>query len=411
MAALRRTTAADVAHAAVDARGPHHKSPLRMVSLTRLERAVQLRAAAGRAPSEEMQMLAGLERVKYVWVFPETHDVVLAGPADDWQQDAEGRLVTKGSSHPVLRLDDLVVVLRYMQSAADARFGCSITPTEEGLARTRAFVAESSQTPLKPGHADEWLEKLRSQLGRQNIVIHGIDPHTRVGRVMVEADYRMKLVGMGLEEGVLGVPSYLSGVQLNKDGTAPPLDVLRWWFTLNYDAIRATPQHDGFELVGQGVKVLSENELLTATGQHVHTGGSSVLNHQFAHDFTEHFPELAAKYPVYAELQNIFDLALVGALVRTEKLPDRADWHLTCFGDPKQYPVELHDAPETVESVINHRVVNKAHILVGVSGGVSVDPNKLLQTPDLMKLDYGVLQGQRGAFKPKTASPEVWWWE
>jgi len=158
------------------------------------------------------------------------------------------------------------------------------------------------------------------------------------------------------------------------------------------------------------VKVLSENELLTATGQQVHTGGSSVLNDQFARDFTAHFPELAAKYPVYAELQNIFDLALVGALVRTEKLPDRADWHLTCFGDPKQYAVELHDAPAAVDSVMNHRVVNKVHILVGVSGGVSVDPNKLVQ-PEEMKIDYGVLQGQRGAFKPKTAAPDLWWWE
>ena len=135
-----------------------------------------------------------------------------------------------------------------------------------------------------------------------------------------------------------------------------------------------------------------------------------MLNDQFARDFTAHFPELAAKYPVYAELQNIFDLALVGALVRTEKLPDRADWHLTCFGDPKQYAVELHDAPAAVDSVMNHRVVNKVHILVGVSGGVSVDPNKLVQ-PEEMKIDYGVLQGQRGAFKPKTAAPDLWWWE
>ena len=357
-----------------------------------------------------MQMLAGLERIKYVLVYPETHDLVLAGPADDWETDPEGRIVAKGSSHPIVRLDDLVVVLRYMRSAKDARFGCSITPTADGLARTKDFVAESNRAPLKPGQRDSWLEQLRSHLGKQTIEVNGIDPRTRVGRVMVEADYRMKLVGLGLEDGVLGVPSYLSTVTLEKDGSVPPLDVLRWWFTLNYDAVQATAGHDAFEIHGQGVKVLSENELLTATGQQVHTGQSNMLNDQFAHNFTEHFPELAAKYPVYAELQNIFDLALVGALIRTEKLAERTDWHLTCFGDPNEYAVELEDAPQTVDTVINHRIIKGVHILVGVSGGVSCDPSPLVRA-DAIGLDYGRLQDTRTFAKPKAASPEVWWWD
>ena len=94
----------------------HHPSRMRKVSLTRFERAVQLSLAAGRQPTEAMQMMAGLERIKYVLVYPETHDLVLAGPADDWQTDPEGRIVAKTSNHPIVRLDDLVVVLRYMLS-------------------------------------------------------------------------------------------------------------------------------------------------------------------------------------------------------------------------------------------------------------------------------------------------------
>ena len=60
---------------------------------------------------------------------------------------------------------------------------------------------------------------------------------TRVAQVLVEADYRMKLVGIGLEEGVLGVPSYLD--MLKSTTAAPPLNVLRWWFTMNYKAVAA----------------------------------------------------------------------------------------------------------------------------------------------------------------------------
>src|SRR4029079_9479282 len=104
-------------------------------------------------------------------------------------------------------------------------------PTSEGLARTRDFAEHSSAAPLKPGQRPAWLKKLREQLGRQTITVDGIDPRTRFARVMVEADYRMKLVGMGLEEGTIDVPSYLQLVGA-KRGASAPLDVLRWWFTL-----------------------------------------------------------------------------------------------------------------------------------------------------------------------------------
>jgi hypothetical protein len=50
-------------------------SPLRKVSLNRLEKAVQMRRAAGRDPSEAMQMLAGLQRIQYVLVYPESGDL------------------------------------------------------------------------------------------------------------------------------------------------------------------------------------------------------------------------------------------------------------------------------------------------------------------------------------------------
>ena len=40
-----------------------------------------------------MQTLAGLKRIKYILVYPETGDIVLAGPAGDWRRDVEGRFV------------------------------------------------------------------------------------------------------------------------------------------------------------------------------------------------------------------------------------------------------------------------------------------------------------------------------
>ncbi len=54
------------------------------------------------------------------------------------------------------------------------------------------------------------VEELRTLLGRQDIQIFGdLDPQTRVARVLVEADYRMKLIGIGVEKPPVNMVSYV----------------------------------------------------------------------------------------------------------------------------------------------------------------------------------------------------------
>ena len=385
---------------------------MRKVSLTRLEKHVQLCLAAGRAPNDEMMNLAGLEKIQYVLIYPESQDLVLAGPAGPWRVDDEGRRVSRVSGRPIVQLDDLVVLFRLLTATPGAAFGCSINPTQEGLARTKQFAEQSRATPLRPGQRPAWLRQLRSSMGLQNISVEGIDPRTRVARVLVEADYRMKLVGMGLEPGTADVPSYLDLIKVARGEAPPALDVLRWWFTLKYDAVRATPDRDAFEIRGPGAQVLSENEFLTAVGQRVHTGKSEPTNQEFANRFTQHFAALAEKYPVYADLQNIFDLALVAALVKSEELSRRVNWHMICFGDPRQYQVALGQAPVSVESVINHRLVSGKHLIVGVSGGVRAEPWKFVSNGAIKSDNYGALRAQRNNDSADEQLPlDAWWWD
>lgn len=386
------------------------QAELRKVSLPRLEREVQLLWAFGKPPTEAMRMLAGLQRVKYVFVYPETGDVVLAGPAGDWHFDAEGRPVSADGGVPVVQLDDFVVLLRNAQHEA-GKFTCSITPRRESLAAAQAFLNESAKTPLKSEQRPAWLANLRRLVGKQAIEVQGLDARTRAARVIVEADYRMKLVGMGLEEGVFGVTSYLDSIEVAPGESPPPMSVLRWWFTTNYAAVKATPQRDAFEWQGSSVKVLSENEMLTARGERVHTGKSDVLNEQFAHSFSQHFDALATKYPIYAELRNVFDLALVAALLVAEDLPGRVQWHVTHFGDPQRHQVGLGVAPTDVESVVNHRVIQRKYVVAGVSGGVLVDTGPLAQRAAITIDQYGALHAGRAQSAPKDLPPEAWWWD
>src|SRR6185503_21345406 len=102
--------------------------------------------------------------------------------------------LSKVTNQPVLRLDDLLVLLRRGADAGDSHFGCSINPRQEALAKTQAFLASSSQRPLEPGQRPKWLRDVRDSVGKQDIELFGIEPTSRVAGVLVAADYHMKLI-------------------------------------------------------------------------------------------------------------------------------------------------------------------------------------------------------------------------
>lgn len=389
------------------------ESSLRKVSLNRLEKECQLLAAAGKNPTESMSRLAGIYEIKYLLVYPETGDIVIAGPAGDWQTDVEGVAVNVRTGRPLFRLDDLVVCLRNAVEF-DGKFGCSIDPRQANLKATQEFV---STTRLK---GRRWREGLQNALGLQDISVDGIDPQSVVARVIVEADYRMKLVGMNLEKGVPGVESFLNGVKLDKNGNVPPTDVMRLEFMLNYDNISVTEARDAYQLLGQGVKVVSEKELLNKQGERIHTGKSEGPAAEFARGFTKHFNAMAKQYPIYAQLKNVFDLAMIANLIKSQGIDKACKWNLSYFGPAKSgqlaYETRRGNIPREVKTVMNYREVDGrkngrkvTHLIVGISGGVTFDAGKFLQSKGAITKDtYGKLKLDRKTAKP---SSDNWWWD
>ena len=63
-------------------RGSVRTSPMRMVSLYRLERFASKQLEQGESLSNEVLSLAGLSRLEFVFFLPESKDIVIAGPAD-----------------------------------------------------------------------------------------------------------------------------------------------------------------------------------------------------------------------------------------------------------------------------------------------------------------------------------------
>ncbi len=107
--ANQRLAAARTKRADTDVMRP---AELRKVSLNRLEAAIADRLASGGAIDQEMQALAGLTAVQYVFFYPETNDIVVAGPAEGFFADPTDRLVGLETGRPVVLLEDLVTALR-----------------------------------------------------------------------------------------------------------------------------------------------------------------------------------------------------------------------------------------------------------------------------------------------------------
>jgi hypothetical protein len=84
---------------------------------------------------------------------------------------------------------------------------------------------------------------------------------------------------------------------------------------------------------------------------------------------------------------------------------------MTCFGDPRQYAVALAHAPQSVESVINHRLVNGKHLIVGVSGGVLAQPYRFVASGGIQTDTYGGLQAERTNSTADELPLDAWWWD
>lgn len=380
------------------------QSDLRMVSLTRLEAEVSRRVAAGEPVVESMKKLAGLSQIKYVFVYPESNEIVIAGPAEGWKYEANGVAVGSASGKPALQLDDLVTVLRTFSPGARQMFGCSIDPRPEGLKAVKQFVTESQNAgPLPAGGAKSWASKLGNKLGRQDISIYGVPSNSHVARVILEADYKMKLIGIGKLEGGSNVPDYFELTQKHPEFASSSVEALRWWLSMKYDAVLHSPDRTAFEIAGSSVQCKSENEHLKESGERVHTGKAEPINDMFAKNFTEHYSELAAKDPVFADLQSVFDLALVAALIDREDLDGKAHWNRGAFSPNGAYRVASYNVPKTVDTVVNHRVYKGKDVVVQVAGGVRADVAAVVTDESLQK---------ESTTATKPALPEGrWWWD
>ena len=404
------TKAADLARTSNQNRDINADSSLRLVSLSRLEQHVQQLIEDGQPIPDDVLNLAGLSEVRYLFLFQETGDVVIGGPAGKWETAEDGRSISVSSHRPTLQLDDLVTLSRTFAKDGSRFFMCSIDPRQGQVKALQDYVS-ANRRQLNARTAQQWAQKLEDTLGLQDVVVQGLPANSRVASVIVDADYRMKEIGIGKREGVSGMKSYFDLLSRSERRGSRSMDALRWWMTVGYDAIKVAPDGLAFELTGRAVECLSENQLVKADGLREATGKADRANAEFAALFTDHLPQLAEKDPVFADLQNVFDLALVSALINTNQMAQRTTgWAPTTFASAGDYAPATVEVPEELMTAAACRVYSGGDVVIQVAGGVRGDLMKIVRNPESF-ISADELKAEVGKAHPAGHSVGQWWWD
>lgn len=380
-------------------------SALRKISLRRLLAEVLRCRRADEALPEEVQRLAGLTQIAYVFLDPENQDVIVAGPAGAWATNLAEVPVSLENGQPVLTLDDLLTALRLFSPNEEPRqwLAVSIDPTADGLRRYHelqqkipARISDSQRSGLIEAIRPE----LENSLGLANIQVYGLPSGSNLAHVLIAADYQMKLIGIGLEPPPVRLTTFLDAI------SGAMNQMQRWWLVPDYGCLIESPDRTALAIKKTGVQLLTEDFDLDGQGRLVASGRKpSRASRSYAASFTKHFEELAAKHAGFARLRQAVDWLIVAAWLQSVGAFRGDAWTDSPLFDPQQLPGIQLPEPKKAPCVAN--AVWKDRLLVmPVGGGVSIEPWRALQK-DHLTVDP---QPFRDLKPLKNASPN-WWWD
>lgn len=361
----------------------------RLISLSAIRDLVLKSNSDGTPIPEEAAYLGGLTRVENIFVYPDRNDIVIAGPAEPWAIGPNGTVVGTKTGRPVIHLDDLLNALKTVEDARKTGISVSIEPTPEGSQRLKRLL---SQVRLN-GAQVNWASlegAMREAFGPQQVLLNGVSPNSHMARVILAADYKMKLYGMNLAEApVAGLPSYLEMVRSSSSRNLQS----RWWMAADYDSIEHSKDRTAWKLNGRGIKTMTEEEHMLADGTYKSKGKADAVAQKWADLFTSKLDQLAVKEPVFGELRNIMDLCVVAAIIESYDLQSLAQCDLkSLVGDSSQVNLIDVQFPKSLDPQCSF-VQTAQGFLVSASGGVEVnswlEASKAVESDKLAAIESG----------------------
>ena len=116
-----------------------------------------------------------------------------------------------------------------------------------------------------------------------------------------------------------------------------------------------------------------------------------VVARKFTDRFTRNYGKLSESILPFADLANLTDLALLAALIGTDRLHEKVGWDLSWAMDPKGYPEARMAVPKGARTLVNYHSAGK--MIIFSSGGVRLSPGQDVQKR--VRDEKGALKDQR----------------
>ena len=254
---------------------------------------------------------------------------------------------------------------------------------------------------MEEAHAKRILDGTIQSLGMAGVVTFGIDSDTHLARRMIEADYRMKSIGIGNDPPPIPMKTFHNQIK------SPPRTIMqRWWLVPNYERIGIAADRLSAKLVGAGVKLLTENYQRDKKGGMVKSKQKpSAASLAYTKSFTTNFEKIAQMSSSFGQLRNGIDLLIVAAFLRAEDLYRKTDFEPKWIDNRKiefEMTARIKNAPCLINSKWNGR---RFFTLAG--GGVSIVPSTAFAKENLIKVDPKEIARMR----PDPKKKENWWWD
>src|SRR4051812_11707230 len=346
---------------------------LKFVSLVKITSDLRNAIESNKSVPNDVKYLSGLTQIHYILLYPDDKDLLIAGPAEEI--DATNPMQPRGklTGRPVLQLDDLIAALR-RANGPDGRkpFGCSIDPPPNAVERAKAVLD-------RVGSSDRALlaREMAREMGPQQVRLFGAPPDSRLAFICVAADYQLKRYTTVTD------PFPLAGIGHPVDNSRPAGN--GYWFEVSYDKLLVNADNTAYEIRGPRLQMKVGAIPFDAKG-------ATERAKTWAAQVNKNIPALAAAAPIYADLQNVADLALLAALIQKDKLAQRASWDPNFLLDESKYKTRTIPIPRTCDTIVNYAAGSLT------AGGVSLNPGSSVNEDNRERDESGTLKSvaQRG---------------
>jgi hypothetical protein len=374
------------------------------LSLRGLSNAMTSALVKGEAVPEECKTLAGIGYLEgYILDDASSRDVILVG--------------LRSKNRPNLHLDDLVANMRCI----DERYAypyCSLDPTPEHTKAMLDLFGESRETTSEEG-MQMIAHKMAETVGPQQVVVGGVPRNSRHAHVMIDADYYMKKLSLGLIS-IDGVTSYLDHlhnedkrrVLANEPSASTGTTMARFWFHVAEESPVFQTASDIVWIDKCDVGLRTEKQNATQEGALYDASEDDPYAVAFARDMTKHFTDCARKVQVFADLENLFRLRALLVSMDFQSDFESAGWNYSRFLSGYRYTDEK-PMSDSMPGLANYRFWSHSdtkgtrtveHLLFPlICGGVGMDipvtknEYRRERTTELTSLRSKILEARTGS--------------